>query len=64
MVYLAMCLLLRANLHGTISDPCDKLTTGLQHNLYDSCSILKHVLKCGDIFSDAHANRKCVVDLS
>ena len=40
---------------------CDKLTTGLRQAYdmtYDCRSVLKHVLKCYDIFSDVHNNRK------
>ena len=46
---------IRADLHGTIFVSCDKLTTGLRHDLRLVCtsekcrSILKHVLKrCGN----------------
>ena len=51
----AVCRRLRAHLHGTIFVSCDKLTTGLGHDLRLVCtsekcrSILKHVLKrCGN----------------
>ena len=56
--------LFRADLHGTIFVACDKLTTGLRHDLTttwhdcDCRSFLKRVLKSYDIFSDVHNNRK------
>ena len=53
----------RADLHGTIFVSCDKLTTGLRHDLRLVCtskkcrSILKHVLK-------RYSNRKLSVSVS
>ena len=59
--------IIRADLHGTIFVSCDKLTTGLRHDLRLVCtsekcrSILKHVLKrCGNRTSC----RRSVVGLS
>ena len=40
----------RADLHVKIFVTCDKLTAGLRHTTYDCRSVLKHVLKCYDIF--------------
>ena len=44
-----VCPPLRVDLHSAIFGECDKLTTGLRHDL-DCHSVLKHVLKCYDIF--------------
>ena len=52
---------LRADLHGATFVACDKLTTSSRQAYdmtYDCRSILKHVLKCYDIFSHVHNNRK------
>ena len=53
--------LLRADLHGTIFVACYKLTTSSRQAYdmtYDCRRVLKHVLKCYDIFADVHNNRK------
>ena len=68
----------RADLHGTIFVSCDKLTTGLRHDLRLGCtsekcrSILKHVLKrCSNrkscrrpAVSLSHGSNYPMIDLS
>ena len=46
----------RAGLHDTIFVACEKLTTGLRHDLRLS-QRFKPILKCYYIFSDVHNNR-------
>ena len=48
---------LRADLHGAILAYATRLRQAYDMT-YDCRSVLKHVLKCYDIFSDVHNNRK------
>ena len=50
-------LLLRADLHDTILSHATGSRQAYERT-YDCRSVLKHVLKCYDIFSDVHNNRK------
>ena len=54
-------LFFRADLHDATLAHATSLRQAYDDVTYDCRSVLKHVLKCYDIFSDVHDNRKRVV---
>ena len=55
--FLAVAISFRADLHDTILSHATSSRQTYEMT-YDCRSVLKHVLKCYDIFSDVHNNRK------